>query len=294
MYFFLLKSNNGREITKRLANSEALIKKAANGEKPVVEFKMASEFTRRVTLLLYKWILISHVYMYYRGVQDEVKKRLEISPDDIQEIFIRKEEDKIRRRYDCQKCQSQNRNDLIKRYYATGKPNEDYRIALQRAYFTYLTNDELFEKEINELLDLHTILMKLVTSTAVIPEFEIDPFDMREDEFEKLYEKLYNDYVKPIPTAAQLAETLPVPGVGKTLSAAEKVQSIQMPEGVEKADVGEQLIEAKEAVKEKMTIEVEKEEQEANEPSMQPQKKDDKVEEPKPEKQDEVIDKIPQ
>ncbi len=89
---------NIREIIRKLVAIENLMKKAAAGEKPVVNFKIAPELTKRVTLLLYKWILLSHIYLYYRGVQDAVKEKGNIGAEEIPDIFAKKEDEKIKRR----------------------------------------------------------------------------------------------------------------------------------------------------------------------------------------------------
>ena len=92
-----------REITNALAKIDELMKKASVGEKPVVQFKMAPELTKPVTLILYKWILLSHIYLYHQAFQEKLKTQPEESTESIQEILqdvlVRKETEKIQRRY---------------------------------------------------------------------------------------------------------------------------------------------------------------------------------------------------
>jgi len=220
---------NDPEILKRTQLVEDILAKVAKGEKPVIEFKKAPELTKRVTLILYKWILISHAYLYYRAVQEELKEKSEIRPEDIQDIFAKKEPEKIERR-----------NELIKKYNVTKKPSEDYRIALQKAYFTYITNDEEFDKQIFELLELYNVLMKLICAGAIIPEFSKDPFELTESELEEVYNKTNQAYAKPIPSKEQgeiekmLADTDKKPEEAKTLKSAENVESVHLQESTEK------------------------------------------------------------
>jgi len=65
---------------------------------------------------------------------------------------------------------------------------------MQKAFYTYRTNDEDFEKSVVKMLETHQKLQTLVYSKQVIEEFKTDPFDMSVDDFKAFYEKLTEKY----------------------------------------------------------------------------------------------------
>lgn len=74
------------------------MKKASRGEKLTVEFRVAPELNKRVTLLLYKWILMSHVYMYYQAFRKELAPKDLITQDDTAMFLSSKDPEKAVRR----------------------------------------------------------------------------------------------------------------------------------------------------------------------------------------------------
>ncbi len=191
--------------------------------KPILEFDLAQELTARVTLLLYKWILVSHLYMYYKAIQEELKLRA-ISPDEARMIADKKETEKVERR-----------NGLMERYKVSLRPHEEYRIALQKAYYTHKGRDAVFDQDITKMVDDYAVLTEVVYSTASVPEFAKDPFEMEEAEFEEFYKRLVAAYpgakaaepVVPVQEPKKLTEVETVKSTEMTLSeikAAEKTE----------------------------------------------------------------------
>jgi hypothetical protein len=101
-------------------------------------------------------------------------------------------------------------------------PYEDRRLTLQRAYYTYLTNDELFDKEIKRLEKLANVLDGLMVSQKEIAEFNEDPFEMEENEVMALCEAMIGKYM---PSEVNTKDK-------KTLSDADNVELIPMKEDI--------------------------------------------------------------
>jgi len=71
----------------------------AAGKKPVVEFELAPELTKSMTFLLYKWILTSHLYLYYNAIQAALRTQPDITSEEIYLIVENQEGEKVKRRY---------------------------------------------------------------------------------------------------------------------------------------------------------------------------------------------------
>ena len=65
---------------------------------------------------------------------------------------------------------------------------------IQKAFYTYRFSDEEFEKQIQQMMKLHSVLQGRVYMKEKLEEFEKDPFDMSEKEFDELYDKLEKKY----------------------------------------------------------------------------------------------------
>ena len=117
------------------------------------------------------------------------------------------------------------------------KDKEDYRIVLQRAYFTYRCTAEDFERQNEEMLDNYDTLKRLIFSKAIVPEFTKDPIDMEKGEFEEFYKNLIIKCVHPrrgVLLPSEVLGTIINPKeeksdvTDKTLKGAEEVKSVQM------------------------------------------------------------------
>jgi len=106
-------------------------------------------------------------------------------------------------------------------------PNENYNLTVQRAYFTYYTNDPEFEKEAKKLQDFNNVFMKKASTGKEVPELNKDPFELEEDEVVWLYSRLYSLHVKPQSINKEEKKVV------TTLSKAENVYSITMEEPYE-------------------------------------------------------------
>jgi len=58
------------------------------------------------------------------------------------------------------------------------KKEENYRIVLLKAFYTYRNTNEDFERELNEILLLRLAIQKSITQGNLIPEFTKDPTEM--------------------------------------------------------------------------------------------------------------------
>lgn len=110
------------------------------------------------------------------------------------------------------------------------KPLEEYRIVIQKAYYTYTSTDAEFNARMVAMLEDYGVMQKLVYSATVIPEFVKDPLEMTKEDFETFFDLLSSRYARPnvlIPSGELNLEP------GKTLSNAENVTSVQMAESKE-------------------------------------------------------------
>lgn len=76
--------------------------------------------------------------------------------------------------------------------------------------------------------NLDSKLSQLIYGNDELPQFEKDPFDMTEEEFNKFYQMLLNTYL--------LSEEQKQPEAKKTLKNAESVESLHVDEPLWKED----------------------------------------------------------
>jgi hypothetical protein len=187
-----------RKIAQRLKSVKEIQAAVLRGDKPEVEFQVAPELSKDLTLKLYKWILIAHLYLYYMTIQTFIATTEDGDLAEIPALLNALEPKKAERRYSRL---LRNRNELLRRLHVTRKPGEDYRIVLQKAYYTYRTKDKLFGDNITTWIQNYAKLQELVYSRTVIPEFTKDPQDMSESEVAALqaliFEKYCNVQVSP-------------------------------------------------------------------------------------------------
>ena len=65
---------------------------------------------------------------------------------------------------------------------------------MQKAFYTYRSTDEEFDKKIQGVLFLNSLLQQLIYSKVKITEFENDPFAMSLEEFENFYNTTAEKY----------------------------------------------------------------------------------------------------
>ena len=160
---------NDQEIITILQTTNNLINKASSGKKIVVNFEVSPELTKENTLLIYKWTILFNNYWKYINVHG-------INPRSI--------------------CSSSN-DVLLKQFKITTLPHENFSLALQRAYYTYCTNDKEFDNKAKEIINLKKTLDYLINTSIEIPEYSKDPFEMTETELNKLYNDLCKTYNNP-------------------------------------------------------------------------------------------------
>lgn len=222
-----------KEILTALNTTEEMINTAVLGQKLSLKFTIAPELTKPFTLLLYQWILFSHSYLHYIKIHEFLKGTSRAEPAEIAKVIEKAEPEKIKRR-----------NSLCARYKISKKPQEEYRIALQKAYYTYKLSDPEFEKNIALLFKVHGIIQKNVTQQKIVPELTKDPLEMTEEEFKQFYAELCEKTLKSNETsiltniAPALVEeapmAIPVPEppakkVKKSIDTAEHITSMQVP-----------------------------------------------------------------
>lgn len=79
------------------------------------------------------------------------------------------------------------------------KEQQDYREVLHNAYYTYLTHDEEFKKQMNSILKLYGSLMKMIKDKEIVPELKLDPATMDPVLFEQFYNRLDLKYINGVP-----------------------------------------------------------------------------------------------
>jgi len=92
------------------------------------------------------------------------------------------------------KLKCNNRSDVLKRLKVPKREDEDYKIILQKAYFSYRFTDRDFEKQIDEVVQLHVGLQRIINNGATIRELKNDPYEMAESEFDTFYSNLIKEY----------------------------------------------------------------------------------------------------
>jgi len=86
---------------------------------------------------------------------------------------------------------------------------EDYKNTIQKAYYTYRSTDDEFDRQVKEMLALHGELQQKVYSPVKVPELERDPFELTMEEFEALYDNIARNYTNTMPTGLNLASLIP-------------------------------------------------------------------------------------
>lgn len=161
-----------------------LIESACKGEKIVVDFDVPKELTKEKTLKLYKLILMAHLHLHYNAIQKYLAKHPNASPEEIQEIIDEGEVEKEKRR-----------DQTMEKQMITKKPDEDYRMILHAAYYTYVTHDAEFEKQMQNILSLYYNLLRMVKDKTEIPELKLDPMTMNYILFDEFYNRLNSKYL---------------------------------------------------------------------------------------------------
>lgn len=161
-----------------------LIESACKGEKIVVDFEVPKELTKEKTLKLYKLILMAHLHLHYNAIQKYLAKYPNASPEEIQEIIDEGEIEKEKRR-----------DQIMEKEMITKKPDEDYRMILHAAYYSYITHDTEFEKQMQNILSLYYNLLRMVKDKTEIPELKLDPVTMNYILFDEFYNRLNSKYL---------------------------------------------------------------------------------------------------
>lgn len=159
------------------------IETASKGEKLVVDFEFPPELTKEKTLKLYKLILTAHLHLHYKSVQKYLSKYPNATAEEIQIVISNDDEEKVKRR-----------EQIMEKEMITKKPDEDYRMILHSAYYTYLTHDAEFEKQIQKILKLYYNLLRMIQDKAEIPELKLDPIPMNYILFDEFYNRLNSKY----------------------------------------------------------------------------------------------------
>jgi len=184
-------TNNDAQVKEKLDLLGKLIETALKGDKIVVNFKVAPELTKERTIKLYKMILSSHLHLHYMEVQKYIKDHPNATPEEIQQIFENNDAEKTKRR-----------DQLLENEKVPKEPGQDYRMVLHAAYYTYLTNDAEFEKQIQKVLKLNSSLMNQIRDKNTIPELKLDPMTMKPALFEEFYNRIESKYLHgaPVPS----------------------------------------------------------------------------------------------
>jgi len=209
-----------------------LFTRAINGKMPKITFDFSHKLTEEVTLKLYKWITLSDIY--------EDLRILKSRNNNTKDIRTLREIEATRKKY---LLALYYRKLLLNRFNIHTFPNEDYKLTIDRAYFTYFTNNPEFEKKVKELQNFIEILKKKVNNKEKIPEFGKDLLELEENELEDLYNWLHFKYIGP-PSFSKEEKKKEL----KTLNKAEKVSSFIIEESShsEVTDKGYLLTEGKE------------------------------------------------
>eukprot|EP01022_Parablepharisma_sp_SALTPOND_P032437 TRINITY_DN844_c0_g1_i3.p1 TRINITY_DN844_c0_g1~~TRINITY_DN844_c0_g1_i3.p1 ORF type:complete len:499 (+),score=101.15 TRINITY_DN844_c0_g1_i3:167-1663(+) len=188
-----LEDENDAEVIKRIDTLDGLIEKVLAGKELSIVFSFDRKLNKSLTLSLYKWILCSYLYLHHRGIHNYLEIHEDITSDELTKLTENLEPENVKRRYSFFLLQWY-RNALVKKVGVKKQPGEDYWITIQKAFYTYKSRDEEFKSQVTKVLELHSILQKLVYSKVRIPEFEKDPYDMELEEVEKFYEEMMNKY----------------------------------------------------------------------------------------------------
>ena len=93
--------NDYREVIKRIRNLEELIDRVLTGQNPSITFKFNPSLTKPLTLSLYKWVLLSHLYLHHRAIQKFLETHEDITNEDVAKLIEELESEKKKRRYEC-------------------------------------------------------------------------------------------------------------------------------------------------------------------------------------------------
>lgn len=173
-----------QEVRDKLNLLGKLIENASKGEKIVVDFEVPKELTKEKTLKLYKLILMSHLHLHYTSVQKYLAKYSNASTRELEQVIDEDEVERVKRR-----------EKIMEKEMITRRPDEDYRMILHAAYYTYLTHDSEFEKQIHKILSLYQNLLHMVKDKADIPELKLDPITMNYILFDEFYNRLNSKYL---------------------------------------------------------------------------------------------------
>jgi len=172
------------EVREKLNLLGKLIESATKGEKIVVEFNVPKELTKEKTLKLYKLILMAHLHLHYKSIQNYISKYPNATPEEIQAIIDEDDGEREKRR-----------EQIMEKEMITKKPDEDYRMILHAAYYTYITHDSEFEKQMQSILSLYYNLLRMVKEKTKIPELKLDPVTMNYILFDEFYNRLNSKYL---------------------------------------------------------------------------------------------------
>eukprot|EP00826_Nyctotherus_ovalis_P061918 TRINITY_DN886_c0_g1_i4.p1 TRINITY_DN886_c0_g1~~TRINITY_DN886_c0_g1_i4.p1 ORF type:complete len:286 (+),score=110.22 TRINITY_DN886_c0_g1_i4:208-1065(+) len=172
------------EVRDKLNLLGKLIENASKGEKIVVDFEFPKELTKEKTLKLYKLILMTHLHLHYTSVQKYLVKYSNASTRELEQVIDEDEVERVKRR-----------EKIMEKEMITRKPDEDYRMILHAAYYTYLTHDPEFEKQIQKILSLYQNLLHMIKDKAEIPELKLDPITMNYILFDEFYNRLNSKYL---------------------------------------------------------------------------------------------------
>ena len=156
-----------------------LIETASKGEKLIVELQVPPELTKPKTLKLYKLIVTAHLHTHYLSAQNYLTKYPNATPEEIQVVIDNDETERIKER-----------DQIMEKEMITKSPDQDYRMILHSAYYTYLTHDAEFEKQIGRVLKLYSSLLQMIKDKTVIPELKLNPIAMNYILFDEFYNRL--------------------------------------------------------------------------------------------------------
>ena len=90
------------------------------------------------------------------------------------------------------------RDTLLEKEKISKKPGQDYRYILNCAYYTYLTQDAEFEKQMQKVMKLYTSLFNMIIEKNTMQELKLDPLSMNPILFNEFYNRLEAKYIHGI------------------------------------------------------------------------------------------------
>ena len=176
-------NNKDPEIINMLKKVEDLIESIVDMRKPQITFRLPPELDKETTTILYKWLMLIRTYARYSNIKLSMQYK-----DKPKEKFIEELKRKEKERHEHEE-------QLVKRFKVGVMPSEDYKLTMKRAYFTYLTNDYEFEREMERVGILEEALVQCVYADTEIEEFNEDPYELTQAEAISLCDSLYTKYV---------------------------------------------------------------------------------------------------